>query len=289
MAFKCSECASTFRQKKNLYQHLRKEHGLKKYKCDNCNFRADNQSNLKKHEKSKHLNYLLKCKDCNYTTSDRSNLNRHVRSNHIDRNLKCDLCEFHTDRQENMKRHINAKHPIKNCNECEFQSYSTKELQKHKTTEHEPDDFEEESAFDRLIYKKTWKVRGFKDPISTLNAYKSKVKNTVTHYLESKGAMKWYIGMQVKMYKESGETRQEASPGFTSNPKTTLSLWNFEDLYKSSFDKILNDFIEFNANGSGWILERVENLSINIAGYQPIATYSDDSDDESDIGDHEEL
>ena len=61
MAFKCSECASTFRQKKNLYQHLRKEHGLKKYKCDNCNFRADNQSNLKKHEKSKHLNYLLKC------------------------------------------------------------------------------------------------------------------------------------------------------------------------------------------------------------------------------------
>ena len=52
MAFKCSECASTFRQKKNLYQHLRKEHGLKKYKCDNCNFRADNQSNLKKNEKS---------------------------------------------------------------------------------------------------------------------------------------------------------------------------------------------------------------------------------------------
>ena len=51
----------------------------------------------------------------------------------------------------------------------------------------------------------------------------------------------------------------------------------------------MNDFIEFNANGSGWILERVENLSINIARYQPTATYSDDSDGESDIGDHEEL
>ena len=62
-------------------------------------------------------------------------------------------------------------------------------------------------------------------------------------------------------------------------------------LQQSELDhqKIMNDFIEFNANGSGWILERVENLSINIARYQPTTTYSDDSDDESDMGDHNEL
>ena len=45
---------------------------------------------------------------------------------------------------------------------------------------------------------------------------------------------------------------------------------NFEYLYKESFDKIINDFTEFNANGSGWILDRVELISVNIARYQPI-------------------
>ena len=289
MAFKCPECTTVFRQKKNLNQHLKTRHGLKPFKCTECKNTFNNHTHLIRHMQSKHVGVTFKCKNCDYTSSRLDDVKRHDRSKHVEKNIHCEQCDFVTDRGHILKRHIETKHTLKHCNECDFTTYVAAQLKKHKTTEHEPDDFEEESAFNRLLYNKTWKVRGFKDPISTLNAYKSKVKNTVTHYLESKGAMKWYIGMQVKMYKESGETRQEASPGFTSNPKTTLSLWNFEDLYKASFDKILNDFIEFNANGSGWILERVENLSIHIAGYQPTATYSDDSDDESDIGDHDDL
>ena len=41
--------------------------------------------------------------------------------------------------------------------------------------------------------------------------------------------MKWYLGMQVKMYKPSinVEKAQEASPGFTSNSKITGGMWNF--------------------------------------------------------------
>ena len=59
MAFPCNECNSIFKQKKNLQQHMKKQHGLKKYKCNYCNFRSDNQSNLKKHEKTKHENEVL--------------------------------------------------------------------------------------------------------------------------------------------------------------------------------------------------------------------------------------
>ena len=42
---------------------------------------------------------------------------------------------------------------------------------------------------------------------------------------------------------------------------------NFETSYKEAGAKIIQDFVEFNQNGSGWILERVENISINIAGF----------------------
>ena len=43
------------------------------------------------------------------------------------------------------------------------------------------------------------------------------------YYLETKGLMKWHLGMQVKMYKPSIDVdeAQEASPGFTSNPNIT--------------------------------------------------------------------
>ena len=51
MVHQCNECHSSFREKKNLQQHMRKRHGLKRYKCSYCNDRFDNRtsrSGLKK-------------------------------------------------------------------------------------------------------------------------------------------------------------------------------------------------------------------------------------------------
>ena len=52
--FPCNECNSIFKQKKNLQQHMKKQHGVKKYKCNYCNFRSDSLSNINRHEKTKH-------------------------------------------------------------------------------------------------------------------------------------------------------------------------------------------------------------------------------------------
>ena len=75
-----------------------------------------------------------------------------------------------------MKRHVIALHTVKTCNECDFKTISLSEMKSHKKTKHDPDDYEEESAFNKLFYNKTWKVRGFKDPISTLQVYKAKIQ-----------------------------------------------------------------------------------------------------------------
>ena len=89
MRYICPECSSTFREKKNLHQHLRKDHGLQKYKCKLCDFRTNSPNHLKRHEGVKHSNFELKCKQCEYTTSDQHNLNRHVRVKHLPKNIKC--------------------------------------------------------------------------------------------------------------------------------------------------------------------------------------------------------
>ena len=69
MAFPCNKCSSIFKQKKNLQQHMKKQHGVKKYKCNYCDFHSDNQSNLKKHEKAMHENEVFKCEQCEYITA----------------------------------------------------------------------------------------------------------------------------------------------------------------------------------------------------------------------------
>ena len=85
------------------------------------------------------------------------------------------------------------------CNECDFKTKSEPEMNRHKATQHQPYDYYEKSAFNNLLYEKTWRVRGIIDPMMAVRIYHPKVKNTIQQYLNEKGAMRWYIGMIVIM------------------------------------------------------------------------------------------
>ena len=142
---------------------------MKNYKCDHCDYRANDQSNVRKHEKAKHADFVFKCKLCEYNTQDRSNLNRHVRNKHQEENIKCNQCDQYFAENQNLKRHVIAMHTLRTCNECDFKTKSLPEMKTHKKTKHDPDDYEEKSAFNKLFYNKTWKVTGFK------------IQNTINH------------------------------------------------------------------------------------------------------------
>ena len=271
MVHQCNECDSSFREKKNLQQHMRKRHGLKRYKCGYCNDRFDNQQNVSKHEKQKHENELFKCEQCAYSSTRKDRLRQHIRSKHLEKKMKCDHCDFVTDRNHNMKKHVNAMHMVKGCNECDFKTKSLREMKSHKDTQHQPDDYYENSAFNKLIYDKAWRVRGIIDPMMALTIYHPKIKNTIQHYLNEKGAMKWYIGMKVIMkkmdYSDDGKQVGQIDPGFTSRPRITAMMYNFDEGYNAARQKIEKNFVEFCANGSGYILDRVALVSVHIAGY----------------------
>ena len=123
-----------------------------------------------------------------------------------------------------------------------------------------------------IMKMKTWKIRGFKDPLQTLQAYQAKIRNSMNDYIKEKGAVKWHIGIKVNLYKldKDGNMISKAAPGFSSNTNISLTMNDFEELYTECTNKIMNDFAEFNANGSGWILDRVALTSIHMYNYQPI-------------------
>ena len=268
MVHQCNKCDSSFREKKNLQQHMRKRHGLKRYKCSYCNDRFDNRMTVSNHEKQKHENELFHCEQCEYSSPRKDILRQHIRSKHMEKNIKCDQCDFVTDRNPALKKHVNAMHMVKECNECDFKTKSTHEMKRHKDIQHQPDDFYEKSAFNKVIYDKTWRVRGIIDPMLALTIYQPKIKNTIQHYLNEKGPMKWYIGMKVIMTKmDNGNEVGYIDPGFTSHPTITAMMLTFDNQYGNARQKIEKNFEEFLRNGSGWILDRVALVSLHIAAY----------------------
>ena len=50
---------------------------------------------------------------------------------------------------------------------------------KHKATQHQPDDYYEKPAFNKLLYEKTRRVRGIIDPMIALTIYYPKIKNNI--------------------------------------------------------------------------------------------------------------
>ena len=159
-------------------------------------------------------------------------------------------------------------HMVKVCNECDFKTKSIREMKRHKDTQHQPDDYHDNSAFDKLIYDKTWRVRGIIDPMMALTIYHPKIKNTIQHYLSEKGPMKWYIGMKVIMKKmDNGKLTGYIDPGFTSRPTITPMMQNFDKGYHDARQKIDKNIEEFLRNGSGYIVDRVDLMSLHIAGY----------------------
>ena len=196
--------------------------------------------------------------------------------------VECDIC-FKTMRSDHLDRHHRNKHSLghftssstkennKVCNECDFKTKSEPEMNRHKATEHQPDDYYEKSAFNKLLYEKTWRVRGIIDPMIALTIYYPKIKNTIQQYLNEKGAMKWYIEMKVIMnivdYTDDGGRFEQNDPCFTSRPIMTSMMVNFDEGYSIARQMIEKNFDEFCANGSVYILDRVDLVSVHIAGY----------------------
>ena len=272
MTFPCDECESIFKEKRNLMQHMKTRHGLKKFKCNFCDYRSNDRKTLKRHENNKHNDELFKCLQCDYRSARKDMLKRHIHAIHMEKNIRCDQCEYVTDSNNKLKRHVHVKHEVKTCNECEFSTTSLHKLKNHKKTQHPPDDFYEEQAFKKALYNKIWRVRGVQDLMEGLKVYKPKIQNTLRDYMKEKDrGAKWSLGVLVEMVKTNwnGDIIETIYPGFRTNPFLQLAMFNFDQYYGDAVNKIQDKLIAFHENGSGWVLKNVHNISINIAVYEP--------------------
>ena len=99
-----------------------------------------------------------------------------------------------------------------------------------------------------------------------------RVKNILNQELQLKSAIKWYLSVKVKMVKidSDGQVSEEAEPYFTSRCYTLLQSDDLEEQLQEATQKIMDDFENFIREGSGWVLEKVLKVFVNVGHYKPL-------------------
>ena len=112
--------------------------------------------------------------------------------------------------------------------------------------------------------------KGEQDILKVFTNFKERVRNAVIRALR-KHQLKIDLVIQVRMSRQDQEgEQQEVSQAFYGGQKLILRAEDFHEAYDESVKKIWGDFDKWLSNGSGWVLERVENLYLNSAKYDPI-------------------
>ena len=251
----CDYCNATFNQKSHLDEHIQRIHTHDfQNKCDKCELGFTRKDRLLKHIANHHEHII--CEQCGEQFIGRIARNKHK---HL-------ICEHCGDQFTNIGY-------LNNHTRQHIQKIQTRGAEEQVSPEEfleDDEDSEEESAFNKTLLTKIWRIRGSKDPLSLMNDYKDRLK----HYLTSlliQNPRKFYIVMEVRMIKKDRKgTHQKITAYFRSQTRTLLRSTQINAMLEESSTKINTSFENYLQRGSGWILESIDYLKVFTAIYEPI-------------------
>ena len=133
--YNCNKCSKTFKQKRNLNDHLRKFHkkGLK-YRCEICGKSFVKRFNLKDHIDKFHVDIDGKCDFCDQTFINKSEMIEHYDSQHEElKTYKCEYCQGTFGTSKQLKSHKTKENhkKVSKCEYCDTQFTNLKKLKRH--------------------------------------------------------------------------------------------------------------------------------------------------------------
>ena len=234
----CSFCSSSFTQKSNLDIHIQRNHTHDfRFTCPKCDLGFTRNDRLQTHILNNHQQFL--CEHC------------------------AQLCIGKIALEKHMKQHKNIEKIKTRVEEDETTS-------KEDETTSKEDDSSQESAFNKTLLTKTWRIRGSKDPLTLMNSYKGNLKHYITSLL-IQNPRKFYIVIEITMVKKNKDgVHERASSYFRSSTRTILRSTEINEMLDESSQQINTSFENFVQRGSGWILESIDYLKIYSAIFNPI-------------------
>ena len=260
-SFLCEVCGFETKDKKTASNHKQEHTQQQHFKCDECNKTIKRRSDFLKHVKEQHGTNRFNCNQCNYTTN---------RAYRLDEHKKIHIKKI----KETVTQKINEtvtpyKPPPQSTSTPTPQSTSTHPPQSTSQSTAPPQ--QHKSAFGGKMQERTWFIRKHKDPLRTLRDYKERIKHALSLSFNKDGPQKFYVVIKVTFFKTDKDgNKTDVSTFFHGGMHTLLRMNDFDQSFETSTNKIWIAFDAYLKNGSGWMLERVEQILLNTYKYEPI-------------------
>ena len=215
---------------------------------------------------------LKKCLYCDRIFLNKKNLLQHEIQHKADnKKLKCSLCNKRFQKRCNFILHQ------KQCQQESTGTFENEKIGQHGAghSVRENDNFKEiESALKKTaaVYRKsfgdTTDLQMLKDIF--IGEMCSKLKEEV----DKRKNIKWFAGLKLEFCMASDNTII-TNPPINFNSETCILLVEDQEeeiilQCQVAFNNIIHQIEEFSKNGSGWILDQLLNLDINIIDYDPL-------------------
>ena len=101
--------------------------------------------------------------------------------------------------------------------------------------------------------------------------YRDGVKRSIQYHLKKFGPLKFYLTIAANLHKiDKDDVREEQTAYFCGQTRRILNEFEFDRAYRESKSKIWEEFDEWLKEGSGWRLDSIETVDLNICEYVPI-------------------
>lgn len=108
------------------------------------------------------------------------------------------------------------------------------------------------------------------DPLTFLKNKEETIRSILKKERTKRKRIKFYLTLQVRFTKTKDDQVEIAEPHFHGRCHILLNNDDIESALRESIMKMFNAFIEYQREGSNWVLDKVLGVTVHIVQYNPI-------------------
>ena len=239
---KCKYCESTFGEPKYLNRHIKNCHNEKRLKCKICNYKSNVNYNMKRHMK-KH-------------EREKNSQSKRFRESYF-----CDKCETEFQNQDEFNFHKEQLH----ADQMDTEINESKETQNTHLESRDCDNFQK--CLDNSLLIKKWKNRGSIDIFYVLQKYKYRIMANCASFLKRENGIKFSITLKIRLKKFNEEIFEQVY--FCGKIRRMTNIYEFDELFNQTKEKIWKNTEVWLKEGSGWIIDKIDEIVLKVCMYKP--------------------
>ena len=206
----------------------------------------------------------------------------HNQQKRVTLQYECGICGTHFSQSQGALRHFRKQHnvskPLK-CHNCPIFFGDEVALKLHEDKTHKQiaaemkkgklsiEKMEKSHAFNKFFQAYRIHSDNYIDVYNFVCDYKQEIQQFISNRLEELGPIKLQIAVFVKFSKPTDGTKVSCHASTTTKPIVSQLS---EEVIMEMIDEMNNIINVFSTGGSGFVIEKIEHMDLNINKFKPI-------------------